>query len=296
MRWRPTGTADDVVPYRFFQDADALPSCFPIPNYTARVNNPRVAWGIWSVLHSTTCHKQQTLLDVCRENVQSTRSVWSSVDMLNKSNRRPTCTQHLQTDTISSAARTAYKVSHNRHRHSTFNTRHPTARINLRDQMQRFWWLKWTARRLSLTIIEPVLISTSIKNEKSVAISASKWTAEDLFTFCNSMTSYQENNRNILVCRLYSCIYHSQTWILVFIIEINIYNVKRRRFISRTTATETVRVYQHKQNKHILIWHHRWQWLPKNNDTKRQLSSFQHFLALFIKNLTRRRVYIAVSS
>jgi len=55
------------------------------------------------------------------------------------------------------------------------------------------------------------------------------------------MTSYRENNQNILVCWLYSCTYHSQTWILILIIKINISNVKRwRRFISRTTATATI--------------------------------------------------------
>jgi len=46
------------------------------------------------------------------------------------------------------------------------------------------------------------------------------------------MMSYRKNNQNILVCWLYSCIYYSQMWILVFIIKISIYNVKRqRRFI-----------------------------------------------------------------
>jgi len=55
------------------------------------------------------------------------------------------------------------------------------------------------------------------------------------------MMSYRKNDQNILVCWLYSCIYHSQMWILVFIIKINIYNVKqRRRCISRTAATATV--------------------------------------------------------
>jgi len=54
-----------------------------------------------------------------------------------------------------------------------------------------------------------------------------------------------KNNRHILVCWLYSCIYHSQTWMLVFIININTYNVKQRiRFISRTTAAATVHWWQ----------------------------------------------------
>jgi len=68
-----------------------------------------------------------------------------------------------------------------------------------------------------------------------------KCAPQDLFTFCKSMTSYWENNQNILFCCLYSCICHSQTWILVIIIKINIYNIKRwRRFTRRTTATATV--------------------------------------------------------
>jgi len=87
-------------------------------------------------------------------------------------------------------------------------------------------------------LIESVWIWRKMQKWAKCRQSVSKCTPEDLFTFCKSVTSYWENNQNILVCWLYSCIYHSQTWILVFRLKINIYNVKQwRRFISKSTAT-----------------------------------------------------------
>jgi len=83
------------------------------------------------------------------------------------------------------------------------------------------------------------------------------------------MKSYEENNQNIFVCWQYNSIYHSQTGILLFIIKINIYNVKwQQRFISRTTATATVHV-----NKTSAFWYDVMDdtKLPKNNYTERTI-------------------------
>jgi len=86
------------------------------------------------------------------------------------------------------------------------------------------------------TWIKPIWILGNVKTWANCRKIIRKCIPKDLFTSYKSVTSYQENNQNILVCWLYSCIYRSQTWILVFDIKINIYNVKRW-FISRTTAT-----------------------------------------------------------